>query len=146
MTPTDMATLHAICFTVPRPWSVAEFALMLDDPLVVTFTDVRGVLLGRIVADEAEVLTLAVDPAARRQGIGRGLLTRFHREARRQGATEAFLEVAADNLSARALYGAMGYHQAGTRRCYYRQDGAAAVDALVLRRDLAGGAGALPDL
>lgn len=146
MTPGAMASLHVLCFTLPRPWGAAEFALLLDDPLVVALSDPSGFLLGRIVAAEAEVLTLAVDPATRRQGVGRGLVQRFHDEAQRQGATEVFLEVAADNQAARALYGAMGYHQAGTRRGYYRQDGAAAVDAVVLRCDLAGGAGALPDL
>ena len=146
MTPTEMAALHATCFTVPRPWSVAEFALMLDDPLVVAITDPHGFLLGRIVADEAELLTLAVAPPARRQGIGRGLVARFHREAMGQGATTAFLEVAADNQAARALYAVLGYGLAGTRRGYYRHSGAAAVDALVLRYNLAGSGGSLPDL
>lgn len=146
MTPSEMAALHATCFTVPRPWSVAEFALLLDDPLVLAVSAPLGFLLGRIVVDEAEVLTLAIDPSARRQGIGRALVRRFQSQARIRGATGVFLEVAADNQPARALYGAMGYQHAGTRRGYYRREGAAAVDALILRHVLAGDAGALPDL
>lgn len=141
-----MASLHAKCFTVPRPWGAAEFALLLDDPLVIALSDPSGFLLGRIVADEAEVLTLAVDPASRRQGVARALVRRFHRDARGQGAAQVFLEVAADNQPARALYMSTGYHHAGTRRGYYRLEGAAAVDALILRHDLTGDAGAVPDL
>ena len=136
MTPTDMAALHGLCFTVPRPWTVAEFALLLDDPLVLAISAPAGFLLGRIVAGEGEVLTLAVNPAARRQGLARGLVNRFHQAALGQGATEVFLEVAADNHPAQALYGGLGYHHTGTRRGYYRQTGAAAVDAWVMRCDL----------
>jgi len=146
MTPTEMAALHQACFTVPRPWSVAEFALLLDDPLVMAVTADSGFLLGRIVAGEAEVLTLAVDPDARRRGVGRGLMARFHQVAHDQGATEAFLEVADDNSAARALYAELGYRLSGTRRGYYRQSGATAVDALVMRSNLAGQSTLPPDL
>jgi [ribosomal protein S18]-alanine N-acetyltransferase len=104
MTPADLARLHAACFTMPRPWGAAEFADLLASPLVFLVAEPAGFALGRAVADEAELLTLAVDPSARRQGSGRRLLTKFEAEAASRGATSAFLDVAAGNDAARALY------------------------------------------
>lgn len=92
--------------------------------------------MGRVIADEAELLTLAVAPPARRQGLGRGLLAHFLDEARRRGATRAFLEVAADNGPACALYQAGGFAEDGRRRGYYRGPDGVVVDALLLSRAL----------
>lgn len=132
----DLADLHARCFTSPRPWSAEEFAALLADASVFLCHAPQGFLLGRVAADEAELLTLAVAPEARRQGTGRRLLDDFHAECRRRGAVTAFLEVAADNLPAIALYAAAGWHESGRRRGYYRRPDAAPCDALILRRDL----------
>lgn len=134
MTPAALAALHAACFTTPRPWSEAEFASVLAAPGALLLTSDHGFLLGRVAAGEAELLTLAVAPAARRTGEGRDLVRRFLAAAEGQGATVAFLEVASDNPAAQALYRATGWHEAGRRRGYY----APGVDALVLRRDLTG--------
>ena len=134
MTPAALAAQHAACFTTPRPWSEAEFASVLAAPGALLLTSDHGFLLGRVAAGEAELLTLAVAPAARRTGEGRDLVRRFLAAAEGQGATVAFLEVASDNPVAQALYRATGWHEAGRRRGYY----APGVDALVLRRDLTG--------
>lgn len=127
MTPAELAQLHARAFTTPRPWSEAEFRELLAAGAFL-LTQPRAFLLGRVIADEAELLTLATDPAARRQGAGRALVAAFAQEAAARGATTAFLEVASDNAPARALYAATGWQQAGQRRNYYAQG----VDALVL--------------
>jgi ribosomal-protein-alanine N-acetyltransferase len=137
MTPAELATLHARAFTTPRPWSEAEFASLLSDPLA--FLLVEGdaaFLLGRAVAGEAELLTIAVAPEARRLGLGRKLVGRFIYQARLRAAESAFLEVAEDNAAARALYRASGFTEAGRRRGYYRTPEGKAVDALVLVRSL----------
>lgn len=136
MTPAEMARLHSAAFTMPRPWSEAEFAALLADPKTIALTEPAGLLLGRIVAGEAELLTLAVDPAARRQGIGARLLGRFLAETARAGAAEVFLEVAETNVAARALYQNAGFTLQGRRPAYYRDGAGRAVDALVLRRAL----------
>lgn len=133
MTPTDLAALHAACFAAhPRPWSAAEFADLLASPLNFLLSRPQGFLLGRTVADEAELLTLAVAPAARRQGIGAALLADFAATSRVRGATVAFLEVASDNAPAIALYTGAGWSRAGQRRNYY----APGIDALLLRHGL----------
>lgn len=137
MTPADMARLHAACFTTPRPWSEAEFASLLALPDCFALNDSTGFVLGRAIAGEAELLTLAVDPQSRRHGIGRALLARFATEAAARGATTAFLEVAAANVGARALYAGAGWHQTGLRRRYYRAPDGSADDAVVMSRPLA---------
>jgi ribosomal-protein-alanine N-acetyltransferase len=137
MTPEALAALHALAFTdTPRPWRVAEFAALLRQPGMLLVTREGGFALGRVAGTEVELLTLAVDPEARRRGIGRALVASFEAEAVAQGASESFLEVAATNAGARALYAGLGYSEAGRRRGYYRRPNAPAVDALVLRKDL----------
>lgn len=136
MTPDRMAALHAACFTVPRPWSTQEISDLLTSPLVFALTESAGFALGRAAADEAELLTLAVDPAKRRQGTGTRLLAAFLDTARERKAVRAFLEVAADNSPAIALYLQAGFTQCGRRRGYYRPVGGPPVDAVVMERAL----------
>lgn len=136
MTPAQMAALHAASFVTPRPWSQSEVADLLASPLVFALFEPAGFSIGRAVAGEAEVLTIAVDPAARRQGIATRLLATFLAEARARNAESVFLEVAADNAAARALYAAAGFRTAGVRRDYYLTPQGHRVDALVLRRGI----------
>ncbi|MGB3688302.1 MAG: GNAT family N-acetyltransferase [Jannaschia helgolandensis] len=131
MTPKKMAALHAQAFDGSARWSAESFTAMLDrsDTIIVSGND--GFALGRVMADEAELLTIVVALAQRGQGTARTLLSDFDREARKLGATQAFLEVAADNAPARALYAATGWIQVGLRPGYY--DG---TDARLLRKTL----------
>ena len=138
MTLEALAALHARCFRAPPPWSAADFAGLLADPLVFLLVEGdAGFLLGRAVAGEAELLTLAVTPEARRRGLGRRLVARFLYQAQLRGAERAFLEVMADNSPAIALYESAGFTPAGRRRGYYRGPEGNRTDALVLARDLA---------
>jgi ribosomal-protein-alanine N-acetyltransferase len=138
--PGALAALHARCFATPPPWTAASFAELLADPQVWLLDDhqARGFALMRVVADEAELLTLAVDPDCRRCGVASDLLGRFDRLALAEGAAFAFLEVAETNLAARALYAARGWELAGCRPGYYRGSDGASVGALVLRKSLVG--------
>ncbi|MBK1636984.1 GNAT family N-acetyltransferase [Rhodovulum adriaticum] len=138
MTPDTLAALHAACFTTPRPWRAEEFAALLAGPGTFLCGDATAFALGRALAGEAELLTLAVCPTARRQGLGRARLAAFEDAARARGADTAFLEVAADNAAARALYDAAGYGQAGQRPGYYAAPDGSRIDALVLRKSLTG--------
>ncbi|PZQ46974.1 MAG: ribosomal-protein-alanine acetyltransferase [Rhodovulum sulfidophilum] len=137
MTPEALAALHARCFEdTPPPWSAADFALLLALPGARLLTGPASFALAQTAGPEAELLTIAVDPAARRQGQGRALLDRLAAALAADGVAEIFLEVAETNAAARALYAAAGYAERGRRRGYYRPRGAAAVDALVLARRL----------
>jgi ribosomal-protein-alanine N-acetyltransferase len=138
VTPAGLARLHARSMTDPRPWSAAEFAALLAQPHVHLSADALGLSLGRTVAGEAELLTIATLPGARRQGHGRLHLAAFEAEAHRRGAETAFLEVAEDNAAARALYAGAGYAEAGRRPGYYRRQSGPAVAAILMRKPLAG--------
>lgn len=130
----DLATIHAACFTLPRPWAPFEIKALLDSPHVFLLTESDGFLMGRAVAGEAELLTLAVLPAARRQGIGARLVQAFLAEARTRQSAQAFLEVAAGNTAAIALYESAGFGQVGRRKAYYTGADGHSDDALVLTR------------
>ncbi len=136
MTPDAMAALAARAYRHATPWSAADFDGALAHPSVRLISEPpNGFLLSRVIADEAEILALAVAPDAQRQGIAARLLAVFLAEAINSGATTAFLEVADDNAPALALYSGAGFQQAGRRKGYYpRQNGSA--DALVLSRAL----------
>jgi len=94
-----------------------------------------GFAIGRAAAGEAELLTLAVAPDARRKGHGRRLVAAFEAEAARRGARTAFLEVAMTNHAARTLYTRLGYSVTGRRPGYYG-DSDQTIDALVMARAL----------
>ena len=136
MTPDALAALHARAFPVQRPWTEAEFAALLASPHAVLLTDPMGFLLGRVLAGEAEILTVAVDPAAQCQGRGRRLLEQFLADAIAHGATQAFLDVAEDNAPALALYARAGFSAVGRRRGYFTRRDGPAFDAILMARDL----------
>jgi ribosomal-protein-alanine N-acetyltransferase len=142
-TPADgaaLAELHAAAFD--EPWSADDilrfaedrggFALVADDGEA--GAALAGFILCRTIAGEAEVLTLAVRPPARRRGIGRALLEAAIALAQPAAAT-MFLEVAADNPGAAELYAGAGFETVGRRAGYYGRAGGS-VDALVMRRAL----------
>ncbi|HXA26492.1 MAG TPA: GNAT family N-acetyltransferase [Acetobacteraceae bacterium] len=128
-----LAAIHAAAFAPAEAWGTDAISLQLALPGVFGFLDERGgMLLARVAAQDAEVLTLAVEPGARRHGIASTLLRAALAEARARGATALFLEVATANVAALALYGQAGLSEVGRRRRYY-PDGS---DAIVLRMKL----------
>lgn len=138
MTPEDMARTHARAFAgQSRGWSAQEMADLVQSPLVFAVGDARAFALGRAIAGEAELLTLATDPDHRRLGLARGCIAAFEATAQSRGARTAFLEVAADNMAARALYKVSGYQEIACRTGYYTHADRAAVDALILQKSFA---------
>jgi ribosomal-protein-alanine N-acetyltransferase len=128
-----MASIHRMAFPPDEIWGTDAFALQLALPGVFGWLDPHGgMILARVTADQAEVLTFAVIAKARRQGIGARLLDATLRLAEAQGARTAFLEVSISNTTALALYARAGFVPVGIRPRYYA-DG---TDAMVLRRAL----------
>jgi ribosomal-protein-alanine N-acetyltransferase len=127
-----LSAIHRSAFPPREAWGVDAIAIQLGLPGGFGLMDPRGgMILARVVADEAEVLTLAVAPWVRRQGIGAGLLSAAMRRAAADGARTIFLEVSTANEPAIGLYSAVGFRAVGRRRGYYADCG----DALVLRAD-----------
>ncbi len=130
----ELARLHAEAFA--ESWSAAALAGLMAEAGGFALWDEGGFILVRAVVGEAEILTLAVAPAARRAGLGRALVEAAASEAGVAGAETLFLEVAVDNAAALALYRATAFEAVGRRKAYYPRPGGARVDALVLRRTL----------
>jgi tRNA threonylcarbamoyladenosine biosynthesis protein TsaB len=125
-----LAALHAACFD--EAWDAQSLASMVTAPGAFAFHHADGFVLARVAAGEAEILTLAVAPHARGQGLGRALLEAAIGHAQQAGAGAMFLEVGSDNPAALALYAGLGFANVGLRKAYYRARNSS-VDALVLR-------------
>ena len=139
-----LAELHAGGF--PAPWNAHAFEVFLQQPGVAGWIQTVGLhsgpepygfILVRSVADEAEILTLAVNPSQRRRRIASQLLDTACRTLAAGGVLRLFLEVAADNTAALALYAGHGFAPCGRRPDYYRTGATDnGTDAVVMRLDL----------
>lgn len=133
-----VAELELTCFT-SDPWPRQSFESFIDRPGVTFLVaedpgpgeGIVGYAVLIQVADEAELLNLAVARDARRSGIGSSLLQSLLEAAARDGVGTVYLEVRESNAAARALYEAHGFVEVGRRRAYYQRP---AEDALILQR------------
>jgi ribosomal-protein-alanine N-acetyltransferase len=115
-----MAAIHAAAFPPGQAWSEATMVTLLNMPGALgLLAEADGMLLVRQAADEAEVLTFAVCPPARRGGIARGLLETGMLLLAASGTRTLLLEVAEENVAALALYSGTGFDEAAVRRDYY---------------------------
>jgi tRNA threonylcarbamoyl adenosine modification protein YeaZ len=136
---TPLALLHRACFP-DDPWDGEAMARILGlsgcfGRLAWEGGEPCGFVLARDLRNECEILSVGVEPAARRRGTGARLMRAALAEARRRDIPSAVLEVAADNEAARRLYVTLGFVPVGYRPRYYRRaDGLA--DALILRLSL----------
>jgi ribosomal-protein-alanine N-acetyltransferase len=121
------------------PWSLAMFVLEISKPssVCIAATGERR-LLGYLICSRYDtdwhVMNIAVDPSARRRGVGRGLLEEMFERA---GADAAYtLEVRTSNQAAISLYESLGFRGVGTRPRYYVDTGE---DAIIMWRTAAAG-------
>jgi ribosomal-protein-alanine N-acetyltransferase len=136
MAPEDLAVMHARAFARLRPWSAQEFSDLLGNPLVFLCTAPHAFALGRGVADEAELLTIATDPDHQGKGYGAACLRAFETEARQRGAERIFLEVDSVNAPALGLYRGAGFETCARRKGYYRFSDGQRADAIVMAKRL----------
>jgi ribosomal-protein-alanine N-acetyltransferase len=137
----DIAAVHEIERVVfTDPWPKDDFRASLrsggegTDFLVADLDEsLAGYVVARAVADEGEILNLAVAPQGRRRGVGRALVEAVLAALARRGVREVFLEVRESNAGARALYAAHGFREVGRRSGYYRRP---LEDAIILRAGL----------
>ena len=124
-----LASLHRTAFT--DAWTAGAIADLLAAAGTFAFHLQDGFILARAVGGEAEILTLAVEPTMRGQGLGRALLRAAAQHAHTLGVANLFLEVGIDNPAALALYAGQGFVRVGQRKAYY-----SGKDALVLKAQL----------
>lgn len=135
-----VAKLHARGFY--RGWPREDFAAYIagpDTPVYVACDAKRriaGFAMLRLVADEAELITIAVDPKWRKKGVGLALMRALFEDLRMTAAKRLFLEVAADNPAALKLYARFGFTKLSERQGYYTRANGQPATALVMARDL----------
>jgi ribosomal-protein-alanine N-acetyltransferase len=134
-----LAQLHGASFH--RGWGEAEFEQMLGErnTLVHRLRQGRSIIgfaVSRIAADEAEILSIAVEARHRGRGLSRKLLLTHLGHLAGRGVRTVFLEVEENNQAARRLYDRAGFRVAGRRERYYKQAGGEHLNAILMRRDL----------
>lgn len=125
----NVANLHKLCFP-HKPWAANDFADLKKSGCDIIASQ-NGFVVWRLVADEAEIITIGVHPDARRAGIAAAMLTLVENDIKKRGGKKIFLEVAENNRSARGLYEHNGYVRIGVRPKYY--DG---TDAILMEKIL----------
>jgi ribosomal-protein-alanine N-acetyltransferase len=134
-----IAKLHAASFR--RGWSDGEIEGLLLDRSVVAHRatigrNFSGFVMSRMAADEAEILSIAVEPPYRARAVA-GALLRYHLgRLVALGVRTVFLEVDENNAPALRLYRRSGFVEVGRREGYYPSDSGRPAAALVLRRNL----------
>ncbi len=137
-----IAAVHSRSFD--RPWGLMEFERLLAEENVVAHAAAggtpgaaaEGFVISRLAADEAEILSIAVDPNRRCEGVARRLMEAHREVLRFSRARVLFLEVEEDNAAALALYRRQGFAEVARRDAYYRKADGSAATAIVMRTSL----------
>jgi len=134
-----LAQLHGASFH--RGWGESEFERMLAERNTLVHRlrlghKTIGFAISRIAADEAEILSIAIDPSHRGRGLSRELLLTHLGHLAGRGMLTIFLEVEENNQPARRLYEWAGFTVVGRRERYYQEPGGQQLNALLMRRDL----------
>ena len=125
----EIANLHKKCFP-NKPWSADDFRDLKKSGCEIIMSQ-NGFIVYRTVADEAEIITIGVNPEMRRNGIASAMIGIIEKNIKNQGVKKIFLEVSATNIPAQKLYENLGYEAVGLRPKYY--DG---LDAILMSKDL----------
>ena len=134
-----LAQLHAASFH--RGWGDGEFESMIAERNTLVHRlrlgrKIIGFAVSRIGADEAEILSIAIDEDKRGRGLSRNLLLTHLGHLAGRGVRRIFLEVEENNAPARRLYERYGFAVVGRRERYYQQANGEQLNALLMRRDL----------
>jgi len=134
-----LAQLHAASFH--RGWGDGEFESMIAERNTLVHRlrlgrKIVGFAVSRIGADEAEILSIAIDADKRGRGLSRNLLLTHLGHLAGRGVRRIFLEVEENNAPARRLYERCGFAVVGRRERYYQQADGEQLNALLMRRDL----------
>lgn len=128
----ELYNIEQCCFD--NPWTSEMLESELESALSVLVTEkidgkTVGYALGRVVADESELLKICVLMDYRKRGIAEKMLSELLEKMREKGAASCFLEVRSRNEPAISLYEKLGFEKIATRRNYYPDD-----DAVVMKR------------
>lgn len=131
----ELIELESSCFAYH--WSREQFLMGLERGAFIVYgirieSRLAGYIAFSMIADEMEILNLAVHPDFRKKGLGTSLLERAFTVCLERGIEKSFLDVKVSNTPAIELYRKFGYEQIGVREKYYPDT---KEDALLFRHD-----------
>ena len=125
----ELSNLHKKCFP-SKPWSADDFRDLKKSGCEIIVSQ-NGFIVYRVAVDEAEIITIGVNPEMRRKGIASAMIAIVEKTIKNQGVKKLFLEVASNNSAGKKLYENCGFNVVGLRPKYY--DG---VDAILMSKDI----------
>jgi len=125
----ELVNLHKLCFP-NNPWSAKDFSDLQKSGCEIISSQ-NGFIVWRKTLDEAEIITIGVNPAERQKGIASAMLCIIENTLKKQDVKKIFLEVSATNVPAQKLYKKTGYLQVGIRPKYY-----GGIDAILMAKNL----------
>ena len=135
--------VHASAFAREDAWSQNAFQDLLDQPTtrangMVENNQLQAFILCQFVAGDADILTIATRPTEQRRGLASELLRQLQKELQARGLKKILLDVAEDNLGARAFYARHGFQVDGRRPNYYKRLEGQRVDAILMSKAVGG--------
>ena len=125
----EIANLHAKCFP-EHPWSADDFRDLKKSGCEIIMSE-NGFIVYRSVVDEAEIITIGVNPEMQRKGIATAMIGIIENILKNQGVKKIFLEVSSTNIAGQNLYESTGFKNVGLRPKYYN-----GVDAILMEKQL----------
>jgi ribosomal-protein-alanine N-acetyltransferase len=136
-----LVAIHAEGFA--NYWNISDFNDFFSIPCTLAWLaetpegEPVAMMVLRIVEEQADVITIAVTPQWRNQGLAHALMIKSIERAKQLGAKALFLDVEDGNIPALRLYEGLGFSHINRRKLYYRQKDGSYTDALVMTRKLA---------
>jgi ribosomal-protein-alanine N-acetyltransferase len=126
----DILKIERVSF--PSPWGREAFEHEMRNPLsrfwgILTDDGLVAYICFWVAAGEIHLMNIAVDPEARKRGLGRCLMGKLLQTGVEEGVRKIWLEVRPSNEAARALYSRIGFLEVGRRRRYYTDTGEDAI-------------------
>lgn len=133
----DVAVIEQLCFP-DEPWSEQALKVLCrDHGTGFVAQDDSGMSLAYVgmtyATDEGSITNVATHPSARRQGLGRSVVSALLQQAAHLSLSSVYLEVRVSNAPAIALYESLGFEAVGTRKNFYRHP---TEDALLMRASI----------
>lgn len=137
-----MADIHRAAFPSDQAWRACQFEDLLKQPSVrargmTERGEIQALVLFQIAVDQAEILTIATVPSARRQGFASALLADTEGRLIGEDMVKWWLEVAEDNHGAVEFYQSLGFKPDGRRPNYYKRLEGNRVDAILMSKPMA---------
>ena len=121
-----------------RKWEKKDFYSFISKQhniFILSKPEPVGFIKARIIKDDIEIISILIDKKFRKRGIGKNLIYKMLRFAKRNKIKHIFLEVSVENKVAINLYKKFNFNKIGERKNYFNQNGRS-INAYIMRLNL----------